>query len=355
MFDKNTIQEELRGLVGFKSPINPNFFSLDSDNTQSRSGYYYNDNPYAKLEVLKDTQDFAGIDEEQFNTLLKSLNDSAISGVCNAVFNNKNTPSFIDRQKVYKHAINKANVENGLSNGFVGHRFKIENKPNLVAEITTLGLDFQGTGSLTILLYNSQTLAPIKSETVNVVSDNQVVKLNWKMESQNGDYFLGYIFDGSLKPYKRDYELSNIESDITYICHQKRSIKDFAGGNIWNLKDSSSNSNTTGLNPDITVYNDWTSLIVQNEMLFANAIYLEGAITFLNYIKSSLRSNKTQRRSDDMLIALEQTIEGQEGKSVVRVTGLRPSLSKQIDQIQQRIEALKAGYFTGRIKSVTLR
>ena len=48
MFDKVEIQEKLRGLVGFKTPLDPDFFALTSDNTESRSGYFYNDNPYAK-------------------------------------------------------------------------------------------------------------------------------------------------------------------------------------------------------------------------------------------------------------------------------------------------------------------
>jgi len=354
MFDKNTIQEKLRGLVGFKPSLDPSFFSLDSDNQDSRSGYFFNDVPYAKLEALKDTQDFAGIDETQFNALLKDLNNNAITSVCNAVFTNANTPSFVDRQKLYKYAINKAHLETTLKNGFVGHRFQFENRPNVTAELTTLTLDFQGTGDIEILLYNTQQLAPIQSQIVTIDSDHKEVKLNWKMTSQNGDYYLGYIFDGSLTPYKRDYETSNIESCFTYLYQEKRMIEGFTGGNMWDLQLSSTNSGTTGLNPDITIYNDWTDLIVQNEQLFANAIYLQGAISFLNYVKSSIRSNKTQRLSEQQLIAIQQTIEGQEGSSVVRVTGLRPSLGEQIKLISQRVEELRKGYFVGRIKTTTL-
>ena len=42
MFDKVEIQEKLRGLVGFKTPLDPDFFALTSENTESRSGYFYN-------------------------------------------------------------------------------------------------------------------------------------------------------------------------------------------------------------------------------------------------------------------------------------------------------------------------
>jgi len=354
MFDKGIVQNKLSGLVGFNAPLDPDFFSLDIDNLESRSGYYYTDTPYAKLEALRDTQDYAEINAEQFNELLRTINHNAITSVCNAVFTTANTPSFVDRQKLYKYAINKANLESKLVNGFIGHKFSFHNKPNITAEITSLNLDFSGTGDLTILLYNTQSLVPIETKTVTISSDNQVETLNWKMHSQNGDYYLGYVYDGSLIPFKRDYELSNIESLLTYVCHEKRSIKDFTSGNIWDLKTESSTSGTTGLNPDITIYNDYTDLIVQNESLFANAIYLQGAISFLNYIKSSIRSNKNQRLSESQLIMLNQAIEGQEGQSVVRITGLRPSLNDQIGLIQQRVNELRKGYFAGRIKTITL-
>jgi len=354
MFKKNIIQERLLGLVGYKSSLDPDFFALDSENLESRSGYLFNDIPYANLEELRDTQSYAKITEAQFNELLRKINREAITSVSNAVFSNSMTPSFIDRQKVYKYASNKANIENQLVNGFVGHKFCFQNKPNVTAEISSVTLDFQGTGDLTLLLYNTQSLAPVESKVVSITTDNQVETLNWYMNSQNGDYYLGYVYDGSLQPYKRDYEKANIESCITYLWHEKRLIKEFTGGNIWDLETEDSTSGTTGLNPDISVYNDYTDLIIQNENLFANAIYLQGGISFLNYIKSSVRSNKNQRLTEQNLIMLNQTIEGQEGQSVVRITGLRPSLGQQIGMIQQRVNELRKGYFTGRIKTTTL-
>ena len=354
MFDKVEIQDKLRGLVGFKTPLDPDFFALTSDNTESRSGYFYNDNPYAKLQALRDCQDYANIDEAQFNNLLERINDNAVISVCNAVFNNSNTPSFVDRQKLYKYASNKANIEEGLTNGFVGHRFYFDNKPNVTAEITSVTLEFQGSGNIELLLYNTQNLQPVESKIVEITSDNQEVKLNWKMKSNNGDYYLGYIYDGTLKPYKRNYELSIISSKITYLHHFRRAVKGFTGGALWDLNSNDGTSATTGLNPDITVYNDWTGLITQNENLFGNAIYLEGAIQFLNTIQASLRSNKTQRISEQQLIAIKQEIEGQDGANVVKVTGLRPSLNSQITLIGKRIDQLRKGYFGGRIKTVTL-
>ena len=354
MFDKSIVQNKLKGLVGFTAPLDPNFFDLDSDNLESRSGYFYTDQPYAKLEALRDTQDYADISQVQFNDLLRTINNNAVTSVCNAVFTTAETPSFIDRQKIYKYALNKANLEDQLVNGFVGHKFCFENKPNITAEISSVTLDFSGTGDVTLLLYNTQSLAPVESKTVTITTDNQVETLNWKMYAQNGDYYLGYIYDGSLIPFKRNYELSNVESRITYMWHEKRLVKDFAGGNIWDLETDDSTSGSTGLNPDVSVYHDYTDLIIQNESLFANAIYLQGAISFLNYIKSSLRSNKNQRLSESQLISLNQAIEGQEGQSVVRITGLRPSLNNQIGLIQQRVNELRKGYFPGRIKTMTL-
>ena len=102
MFDKNKVENGLLGLVGYNQPLDPNFFILDAINLQSDSGYYINDNPFASLEVLRNTQNYANIDETGFNTVLTNVTKSAIHSVCNAVFTNKETPSFIDRQLLYK-------------------------------------------------------------------------------------------------------------------------------------------------------------------------------------------------------------------------------------------------------------
>ena len=356
MFDKSKLELGLSGLVGYRPSLDPNFFTLNAVNLQSDSGFYVNDNPYVEIESYKDTINFKDINEEQFNTKLTQNTNAAIASVCAAVFEDKNNPSFVDRQLQFKNATNKVNLET-LPEGFVGEKICIEKKNSLAVEISRILLDFSGTGDVTLYLYNTNSLAPIKTETVTISSDHQVVNLNWKLDNTDGvnggDWYIGYYTQGlTVTPYKRDYNDASYESNITYIDLEKTSVVGHTAPNLWDLTLDEGMSETTGMNLDISVYYDYTDLVIQNKYLFADAINLEAAIGMLNQVKGSLRSNQNQRLTQDNLIKIEVAIEGQTGDKYTKVTGLRPSLGKQLDLIKRKIETLVFGYRTGRMKTI---
>lgn len=357
MFDKNKVTDGLKSLVGFRPSSNPEFFVLTPENLQSDSGYYVNDNPFAEIESYYSTISYANIDEIGFNSKLEELKSSAITSVCNAVFLEKNNPSFCDRQLQFKNALNKINTES-LPLGFIGERVRVAKVNNLAAKITRVLVDFEGTGDITLHLYNTSSIAPIKSQVVTIASDHQVVELDWTLDNTDGlnggDWYIGYYnTDGlTVAPYKRDFELSNVESTIKFVNLQKTIVPNHTGTNLWDLEDGENSDVTTGLNLDISTYYDYTDLIIQNRFLFADAINLECAIRMLNQHRSSLRSNKNQRLTEDNLAAIEATLEGQSSDRFQKITGLRPSLTKQLDLIKRKIDAIMGGYRTGRIKTI---
>jgi len=116
MIDVAKIQDSLIGLIGFKQPFNPDYAIVDSYNQLSKSGYFVTDNPYSKIEYIKDNQDYLQISNADFNTVLKQLKESAISNVCNQVFSEYD---FLDRNLLFKNATKKVNT-NVLPIGFVG-------------------------------------------------------------------------------------------------------------------------------------------------------------------------------------------------------------------------------------------
>jgi hypothetical protein len=351
MFDKTKVEQGLSGLVGYRASLDPNFFTLDSINLQSDSGYYVNDNPFAEIEAYKETINYAGIDEVGFNTKLSQLTNSAITSVCNAVFSDKDNPAFVDRQLQFKNATNKVDLES-LPIGFVGEKICVEKKNSLAVDLTRVFLDFQGTGDITLYLYNTNSISPIETKTVTITSDHQEVLLNWKIDNL-GDWYIGYYSDGlAVTPYKRDYNNASYESNITYVYIEKTLVKNHTAPNIWDLQLDEGMSETTGMNLDVSVYYDYTDLIIQNKFLFADAINLETAIRMLNQFKGSLRSNKGQRISGENLTQIETAIEGQTSDKYQKVTGLRPSLGKQLDLIKRKIDTLVMGYRTGRIKTI---
>jgi hypothetical protein len=354
MFNRSKI-DTLYGIVGFRQPDNPEYQILDANNLTSRSSRYVNDNPYCKVEIFKENQDYATISDAEFNEKLKELQEASISSVCDSVFNESD---YIDRNLLYRFAQNKVNTET-LPNGFIGYKISVSDKKSVAFCIKRVLLDFAGTGNVDILLFNSAKKDYVFKQTVNITSDHQEVQLDWVLNDTDsiykGEYYIGYNTTGlTVQPYKRDYNNSNVKSCLTHLEIEDIIVNGHNSETLFDLTSPSGNSQATGLNFDITVYDDYTDLILNNEKLFAYAILLETQIRMISVNLASIRSNATQRQSQEMTIRMIQEIEGQEGDGVVRVVGLRPRLYSKIKSIRDEIKKLKEGYFGGRIMTDTL-
>lgn len=348
MFNPANISSGLMGVVGWQQPVDPNFAILDASNLESRSGYYVDNNPMAKIRTLKNTQDYIDISDVEFNERLNNFQKSSIVNVCNAVFNEI---TYIDRQVLYKHAQNKINTVD-LPDGFVGYKIQVSGKKNIAFEISRVLLDFEGTGDIELLLFVTGKKDPLFTRTVTISSDHQEEVLNWVVDNSSttykGDYYFGYLSNnvdiGTVKPFERQYENANIESCITYIDTQRGYFPGMSTNSLPDLETWDGLSNDVGLNPDITVFEDFTDLIKQNERLFARAIQTDMQIAVLSQILSSVRINADTRQSEQNTIRLLQEIEGQQGDGIVKVAGLRPALFRYIKEIKTEFEKLKSGY-----------
>lgn len=359
MFNVSKIRADLYGVVGFRQPFNPAFAKIDAANQVSRSGYFVTDNPYAKVEYIFDTLDFKDITDVDFNVFLKQMQEESISNVCGRVFNNSD---YIDRQVLYPHAQNRI-LTDTLEGGLISHKIRVDIEKNVAFEITRVLLDFEGSGDIKLMLFNTSQDAPIFSKVITIAaSTHQVEKLNWKVDNSGdtykGEYYLGYLSNaaamGTLKPFKRDYENSDIESNITHLCLEKFQ---FVGHTTETLPDLTTEEGldvSTGLNPDITVYDDFTDMITQNGVLFGLAINLDLQINVLSQYLASLRSSKNERHAERSTLRILQEIEGQNGDGLVKITGLRPQLNRAISRIAKEIEKLQKGYFGGQIMVDTL-
>lgn len=347
MFDVSKVKTGLSGLIGFKQPFNPEYAVVDAQNQLSDSGYFINDNHFAKIELIMDCQDYKDISAEQFNVVLRDIISNATLNVINQVFNET---TFIDRQLLYKYALNK-NGTDTLPNGFIGFRIRIDDTKSVAFKITRLLCDFSGTGEVTFLLFNSSRLTAVKTQTVNITSDHQEVVLNWELNDTEtlykGEYFLGYIKgDGfALSPYKRDYENSHIMSYVTHLDIDKIAVNNHTTNTLFDISKVSYLNEATGFNPDISVYNDYTDLIIQNKFLFARAIYLSAVINTLQLYMSSIRSNYNEREADQLYNKILLEIEGTTNRdNVISVKGLRPQMLSEISDIKDEITKLRENY-----------
>ncbi|MCP4569918.1 MAG: hypothetical protein GY841_20250, partial [FCB group bacterium] len=152
MFNQTKVIESLYGLVGYEQPTNPDYDDVDADNLVSRSGRNYTDNPYVKIEWLTDNLDYKDSDTTQINAGLKKISESAITHICDKLFNK---PDFIDRQLLYQFANNKINTDTLPTGYFVGYRIFTALEKNIAFKLTRILLEFEGTGDLKLYLYNS--------------------------------------------------------------------------------------------------------------------------------------------------------------------------------------------------------
>lgn len=355
MFKVDDIKNKLYGVVGFRQPFNPTYAILDAENVISRSGYFVTDNPFVKIEQLKESQDYRDISDADFNEYLKRIQHASIVNVSNQVFNKF---SYLDRNLLFTNPNNRVN-QSVLEDGFVGYRIEVAKEQNIAFEIKRVLLDFDTLGDFKLLLFNTAKVEPIFSQDISITSKTQQVELNWKVDNSGdtykGDYYLGYIKSATTPiPFERGYENSDSLTSFRHLYIEEVQVKGHSTETLFNLTLEEGLSHDIGVNPDIVVYEDFTDLIMQNEMLFGRAIYLDMCISILREYSNSLRSNGTERKAEEQAMRILAEIEGQQGVGVLTITGLRPLLIGEINKISEEIDKLKEGYFNDKIRVSTI-
>jgi hypothetical protein len=349
MFDKSNIASNLYGIVGLRQPYNAAYAILDANNIMSRSGYYSNDNPFAKVDFLLDCMDYPEGTNSNKNEVIKNMQIAAITEVCNMVFDGSD---FIDRQYIFNNTINKVDTET-VVNGFCGFEMLMSGEKNVSFEITRIALNFSGTGNITLALFNSAVTAPLYTKVVNITSDFQIEALNWYINGSTkeykGSYYIGYIREASTVPvpYKRDYNDSSQVSaikffDIRSIVATPTTLLNKVLGDLRNLQYG---AETHGINPDINVFYDYTDLISRNERLFAKAIDLAFQIKIINSYLVSTRSNRNERISAELMQKATAEIEGiTAAPATIQKKGLQTRLTNEALLLKSQIKKLKGNY-----------
>lgn len=357
MIQVSKIQTALLGIVGFQQPYNPKYAIVDADNLLSESGYFVTDNPYAKIEYIKDNQDYLNISDEDFNLLLNELKKRSISNVCNQVFSEYD---FIDRSLLFKNASNKTDLET-LPAGFVGYEIKVTSKKNIAFKISRVLLDFDGTGDIELILWNTAKKTAIYTKTITITTDHQEEVLNWVLDNSSdtykGDYYIGYLTDSlTVTPFKREFNNANVLTQPTYLCVEKVQVANHNSLELFDLTSIDGMSEDCGLNFDISVYDDFTDFVINNKMLFARAIQLDCIINCIQLYLSTLRSNANQTIANQLYQKIMIELEGTEADSVIKVKGLKNQLLGEVTAIRMEIAKMKKGFTkSGQILVSTLR
>jgi len=320
--------QALRGLVGFKQPINPNYAFLDSDNLKSDSGLKFEDiTRIITIQNIIDTYEYQGtLTADQKNGILDSLRDSAANDVLIEIFNDK---SFIKESNIlfpheqdYESTIDLINDFNYIE---IKHL-----KKGITTNINNIILSFSEDATFKIYLYKSTTKDPIEEIDATVVGgEDTKIYLGWNLDDRY-TYRLGYKTSevGTSKPYLRNYELSNIEELSNNICFEYYSAN-FNGDRL-DLSSELSYSDALGINIEYSTYIDWTSEIIKNKNLFAKAIQIQMALTVADLILTTTNSSITQRLTQEALERIGYILGNAE-----KGTGLKGQFRKEIENIKR--------------------
>lgn len=352
------------GLVGVRQPLDPSLPVLDVANKTSRSGLFVDDIPPFKIDLLKETQDFAGISDVQFNALLTNMQKTAIANLMYKVFD---TGGYIDRNYLFTNTSLRKDIETIFDNGSVmGYEIELSDKKNLGFKITRCRFEYSfddPTLATTVYLMNTSVNTPLFSKVVTLTSNNQVETLNWVIDSTLNDYKGSYYLliksnDPSkrMQPYKRNYEDANEMNSVSYMEFEQVKIENFSITNF--IADENENvleiAENVGLNPDITVYDDYTDMILQNDFLFAKALQLELAIMLLMTIATSTRSNRDERKGKEIVSMIMINVNGSTNDTGVNIKGYNSNLYYEVKSVKSEIERLRSNYFGGMLKVDTV-
>ena len=345
MFNKTKVTDSLLGLVGYNNPINPKYAIIDASNQTSRSGRFATENPYCKIEYLKETQDYKDASDVEFNIFLDGLQKRSIAEVMDKVLIESD---YIDRQVLYQFSNNKTETDALLADSFMGYRINKSLEKNVAFELPRVFLEFEGAGDIELLLFNSAVKEPIESKLVTITSTQQIEELGWRVDDTGnyfqGQWYFGYISNsvtGTVTPIKRNYESSLSMSCITHLSFESISAPNVTTNELWDLDNVDGAEECWGLNPDVVVFNDYTDLVIQHQAIFAPAIQLQMTINSIQEYISSLRSNRTQRIAEEQLNLVIAQLEGVPD----RITGLIPTLHKEVRSLNKQLLRLTKGMF----------
>lgn len=347
MFVADKVRQGSEGLVGIRQPFDPDYAIFDPLSQTSKSGYYIDDVSMFKASFFVDAVCPANANQQQVNELFQRLVTDSVVNVANNVFIGTD---FVDRQVQYAYANTFQVLENQLPNGFVGQRFIPSRMKDVAFSLNTVYLQFEGDGDLELLLFNSNEIEPIQRKTITISPSKKTYKLplDWlcdNTEYYKGEWYVGYIFDGSIVPYRKQFENANVRNQIKELYYEEVIVSGHMTDTLFDLAQVGQSGNiASGLNFDVTVYEDKTDFILQNLRLFGRAVQLSMAIKVFNEIITSDRSNEKQRRAAESAKTLMVTLKGLKGQGI-REEGLEVALVKEIEQLRKQVERMQKSFW----------
>ena len=297
MYNQDRVNTALYKWLGWRQPTKSGLPTLDADNLTTNSGQYFEDGHHlVTIENIYNSQPDSAISDANFNIFLDNMQKAAINKMLTAVF----TENDIKENKVLYPFENK--WTNTIDNGsdFVGYEFNVTKSKDIAVIINSITLDFNDSEDVKLYLYHSSQNTAISTETVTTVADSsKETAVSWVLESmkyQGGKYYIGYYTDGlTAKAVNRDFDNANLQSCYNYVGIKSIRVPNWTTETLFDVELVEYESETYGMNFDISGVKDYTSIIEQNKYLFTKAIQLQMVADVLELIYTTVRSNSIER------------------------------------------------------------
>ena len=243
--------------------------------------------------------------------------------------------------------------KNIKSNRFVGLKFKTYEDEGLVVNLNKAGFAFDSIQTnLPLYLFHSSKLQPVQVLMIPSIDINtsffwqtiEALTLSFYNENTNigGFWYLGYYEEDLVgQAYVRSTDIENTAclscNDVEAIYYkQYKSFITFEGfsvaqndyvkGVLWDENLTTYEKDNFGLNFQISVNCDFTEFLIQNRLLFTQAIGLQVAVRFYDDLQVAIRNNNISDR-------LQQIAPHKLHKSMTYDDGLYKKLEKAIDEV----------------------
>jgi len=332
MFDTNQIKD--LGLVGWRASTVSGVPSLDADNLATSSGMVYQDfSSIVTVQNVYKVQEDAAISDANFNAFLTNLTNAAFVKVLNAVFQEQD---YIENRVLFPYENTwTETIDNDTS--FVGFEINPANRRDLLIALNSVFTSFDSSDTVKLLLFHSSKKTAIESKeiTVTELTDTDTA-LSWDLSNftySGGKFYIGYLRSGlTAKAINRDWSSANVQSCFNMFQIQPITVAGWDAETLFDVDDVEYESDTYGLNFDITSWKDYTNIILRNKNKFVNALGLQVAADVLDLILKSTASNGTER---DLASSAFTELEGFINENLPRTVGISKKLINEIARIRK--------------------
>jgi len=343
MIDKNEIRTELFGVVGFRQPYDPDYDILEAELLVNSSGCVFEQyTGYVTVQNIKETQEYNDISDEDFNSWLTDFEKDSISKGVGKCFTGDD---LIENALLFDSGPRKSSDEL-LSNDtdFVGYEITVSKRKDIAVFVNKLVAEFEGTGDVKILLFNDNFVDPLETQTITIADKSSTESVvDWALpyanSIQGGRYYIGYLTDSlPVEAYNREYEDSNVQHCYNALHIQPIKVRGWNSETLFDIADVEYVSETFGLNFDISSYEDYTSIAVNNKNLFTDVIGYQFAADVLGLMYTSTRINGVKRlQKGNILLELNgnynnpelPTVQGIHDKLIAAIKSVKKQLTDQ--------------------------